>query len=200
VHETIDLDAIPAIEKRAVERRTGESMADTNDMRIADRFAIEQTLLRYTRGVDRKNWDFVRSAYHVDAHDDHGNYKGNIDGFIESLVKRHATIEQSTHLISNIAIEFAGPDAALVETYFIVHQRMLTAPGEAVQTEVVGRYVDRFARRDGAWRIARRAVVFEVHRTQPTQPGGGLQQNWVVARRDGKDAMEIARAEMGIST
>jgi len=175
-------------------------MADTDDMRSADRFAIEQALLRYTRGVDRKNWDLVRSAYHVDAHDDHGNYKGNIDGFIDSLVKRHAAIEQSTHLISNITIEFAGADAALVETYFIVHQRMTTpTAGEAVQTEVVGRYVDRFARRDGAWRIARRVVVFEVHRTQPTPPGDGLQQNWVVARRDGKDAMEIARAEMGIT-
>lgn len=188
-------------------------MADTDDLRSADRFAIEQALLRYTRGVDRKDWDLVRSAYHVDAHDDHGNYKGDIDGFIESLVTRHAGIEQSTHLISNITIEFAGADAALVETYFIVHQRFSPAAGdgrnayvrgraatadEAVETEVVGRYVDRFARRGGAWRIARRVVVFEVYRAQPAPAGGGLPKNWVVARRDGKDALEVARAEMGI--
>lgn len=188
-------------------------MTDTAEPRSADRFAIEQALLRYTRGVDRKNWDLVRSAYHADAHDDHGNYKGDIDGFIESLVKRHAVIEQSMHLISNIGIDFAGDDAALVETYFTVHQRLSPAAGdeknafvrgraatadEAVEREVVGRYVDRFARRDGAWRIARRVVVFEVYRAQSAPAGGGLLKHWVVARRDGKDATEVARAEMGI--
>ena len=54
--------------------------------RAQDRHEIEACLLRYTRGVDRKDWDLVRSAYHTDAHDNHGNYKGGIDGFIDSLV------------------------------------------------------------------------------------------------------------------
>ena len=185
----------------------------TDDLRLADRFAIEQALLRYCRGVDRKNWDLVRSAYHPDAYDDHGNYKGPVDGFVASVIERHQTIEQSTHAISNIQIEFAGPDVALVETYFIVHQRHMpgnaegrnaftrprpATPEEAIENETVGRYVDRFSRRDGAWKIQRRTVVFEVYRAQPAPAGGGLLKNWVIARRDGQDALEVAGAEMGL--
>jgi hypothetical protein len=188
-------------------------MTATEDIRIADRFAIEQALLRYCRGVDRKQWDLVRSAYHPDAYDDHGNYKGAVDGFVASVIKRHETIEQSTHAISNIQIEFAGPDTALVETYFIVHQRH--APGDvtayasfvrgpmptaeqALEVETVGRYVDRFTRRDGAWKIARRVVVFEVYRAQAAPAGGGLLRNWAIARRDGSDALDVARREAGL--
>jgi hypothetical protein len=63
--------------------------------RLQDRLGIQDCLFRYVRGVDRRNWSLVRSAYHPDGYDDHGNYKGGIDGFIESLVRRHETVEQS---------------------------------------------------------------------------------------------------------
>lgn len=182
-------------------------------LRLQDRHEIQECLYRYIRGVDRKNWDLVRSAYHVDAHDDHGNYKGGIDGFIESLVRRHATIEQSMHVVGNMWIEFDGPDGALVETYFITHQRISPEAGDArlpylrgkpiaadqaVETEVVGRYVDRMTRKDGAWRIASRTVVFEVSRGQPAPAGGGLRSNWAIGRRDGQDTIEVKRRELGL--
>jgi hypothetical protein len=187
--------------------------AETSGVRSADRREIEACLLRYMRGVDRKNWDLVRSAYHADAHDDHGNYKGDIDGFIASLVERHATIEQSMHVVSNLTIEFCGPDSALAESYFITHQRISPEagdgrlpylrgvpirPDQAVETEVVGRYVDHMTRRDGAWRIQRRTVVFEVFRGQPAPAGGGLRSNWALSRRDGADPLEQARRDLGL--
>ncbi len=182
-------------------------------MRLQDRQAIQDCLFRYVRGVDRKNWDLVRSAYHADAHDNHGNYKGDIDGFIESLVKRHATIEQSMHVVGNIVIEFDGPDGALVEAYFVTYQRLSPEAGDArlaylrgapiasdqaVETEVVGRYVDRMTRKDGVWRIADRTVVFEVLRGQPAPAGGGLSSRWALSRRDGNDPIEVARRDLGL--
>ena len=182
--------------------------------RPRDRREIEDCLLRYVRGVDRKNWDLVRSAYHTDAFDDHGNYKGGVDGFIDSLVQRHATIEQSMHVVSNLTSEFAAPDSALAESYVITHQRISPEagdarlpylrgvpirPDEAVETEVVGRYVDHVTRRDGAWRIERRTVVFEVFRGQPAPAGGGLRSNWALSRRDGDDPLDRARRELGLS-
>ena len=183
-----------------------------DELRIADRMAIQECLFRYVRGVDRKNWSLVRSAYHPDAYDDHGNYKGGIDGFIDSLVQRHATIEQSMHVIGNIVIAFDGPDSALLEAYFITHQRLSpeagdarlpylrggsVRPDQAVETEVIGRYVDRMTRRDGAWRIAHRTVVFEVFRGQPAPAGGGLRDSWAVGRRDGQDPIEVSAARTG---
>lgn len=181
--------------------------------RVADRLDIQELLHRYARGVDRKDWELVRAVYHVDAHDDHGNYKGDVDGFIENLKKRHALIEQSIHFVSNVIIEFDGPDSAIVESYYITYQRLLPGAGqfrrnylirealaddEAVQGQAIGRYVDRITRRDGVWRIARRTVVFEVYRGTPTIPGGGLKPNWVISRRDGNDPIEQLLAEAGL--
>lgn len=181
--------------------------------RAQDRLDIEACLLRYTRGVDRKDWELVRSAYHTDAHDNHGNYKGGIDGFIDSLIRRHATIEQSLHLVSNLTIEFADTDVALLEAYFIVHQRLSPEAGdarlaylrgapirpeEAVETEVVGRYVDHMTRREGVWRIQNRTVVFEVSRGWPAPADGGLRDTWALSRRDGKDPVELTRRGLGI--
>ncbi|HEY8288803.1 MAG TPA: nuclear transport factor 2 family protein [Acetobacteraceae bacterium] len=183
------------------------------DLRLPDRIEIQDCLHRYVRGVDRRNWDLVRSAYHPDAFDDHGNYKGGIDGFIESLIARHATIEQSMHVLSNVMIAFDGPDSALAESCFITHQRIGPAagdarlaylrggqirPDQAVETEVIGRYVDRMARRDGAWRIARRTVVYEVFRGQPAPTGGGLRDNWALSQRDGNDPIEVAHRDLGL--
>ena len=183
------------------------------DSRLEDRIAIEDALHRYIRGVDRRNWDLVRSAYHADAFDDHGGYKGDIDGFIAHLIRRHAAIEQSMHVVGNRVVEFIGSDAALVETYFVTYQRLSPAagdarlpylrgqpigPDQAVETEVVGRYVDHFTRRDGAWRIAHRTVVAEVVRGIPAPAGGGIGAPWALATRDGNDPIERKRAELGL--
>jgi SnoaL-like domain len=181
--------------------------------RLEDRAAIQDSLFRYVRGVDRRDWGLVRSAYHAGAYDDHGGYKGDIDGFIRHLERRHATIDQSMHVVGNIVIEFNGPDSALVEAYFVTYQRLLpeagdarlgylggqtVGPEDAVETEVIGRYVDHFTRRDGAWRILHRTVVVEVLRGTKARPGGGLGPPWALARRDGKDPIEIKRAELDL--
>jgi hypothetical protein len=182
--------------------------------RIADRLEIQSVLYKYARGVDRRDWDLVRSTYHPDGYDDHGTYKGGIDGFIASLVKRHATVEQSMHVLANCLIEFSGPDGALVETYFSTYQRLSPSAGdarraylrgapvkedEAVEGTVYGRYVDRFERRDGVWRVAHRTVVFEVYKGSPAPAGGGLAAGWTRATRDGNDSIERARREAGLA-
>lgn len=179
--------------------------------RLEDRLEIQQCLYRYARGVDRRDWALVRSTYHPDGYDDHGNYKGGIDGFIASLEKRHATVEQSMHVLANCLIEFAGPDKALVETYFSTYQRVSPEAGEArkiylrgapiaddqaVEGTVYGRYVDIFERRNGEWRVFKRTVVFEVYKGSPAPAGGGMPAAWTRASRDGKDPVYQARREL----
>lgn len=128
---------------------------------VSDRISIEDAVHRYARGVDRKDWDLVRSAYHADAIDNHGSYNGPLDGFISSLEERHRTIDQSIHLVSNILIETFSSESALVESYFCCFQTRRDGDGGLVQTQAIGRYIDRFERRDGLWRIARRNVAFD---------------------------------------
>lgn len=130
--------------------------------------AIEENLLRYARGVDRRDWDAVRACYHDDAVDEHGAFQGQVDGFIEWVTARHAPIPFSMHFLGNCLIEFLDERRAAVETYFIAFQRRETS-AEGTLFEVFGRYVDRFEKRtDDIWRVASRRVVYDSSRTQPS--------------------------------
>lgn len=135
--------------------------------RLIDERQIRDALFRYARGVDRGEWDLVRTAYHPDAIDEHGDYKGNIDGFIAWLDQRFAGVDNSMHFLGQTLIAFSGPDVALVETYFVSRRLRPPAPGEAAGAgdafarEAWGRYVDRFERRGGAWKVAHRTVLLE---------------------------------------
>lgn len=140
--------------------------------KLIDKDAIRESLCRYARGVDRGDWELVRSTYHPEAYDEHGEYKGGIDGLIDWLDQRFHGVDNSTHFLGNTIIEFCGPDLALVETYFVSRRlepgiagddTAEVAAGEAVAVarEGWGRYLDRFERRDGQWRVAHRTVVLE---------------------------------------
>lgn len=180
--------------------------------RSEDRLAIHDALHRYARGVDRCNWDLVRSSYHADAYDDHGMYKGGLDGFIDYLSGRHQTVDMSLHFLTNTFIEWVGQDAALVETYFI--SRKLQKPGsdagsgqmrtdaeidgKILEGEILGRYVDHFTRREGEWRVLERVVVYESMRSTLV-PDVALASEYTPARRDGDDPLERKRRALGLA-
>lgn len=131
---------------------------------------IAESLMRYARGVDRRDWEAVRACYHADATDWHGEYRGSVDGFITWVSGRHAPIEFSMHFLGNCLIDFFDDRTAAVETYFVAMQRRdrPNTNGDALDTEVFGRYCDRFEKRDGQWRVADRQVVYDNTRTQPS--------------------------------
>lgn len=145
--------------------------------RLLDKSSIQEALHRYVRGVDRCDMDLVRSAYHEDAIDDHGEYKGSVSGFVEWLTQRHGHAEHSMHFLSNCHIEFFSDDVALAETYFASRrvanrapeQRSRVTRQEVLFDEKLGRYIDRFERRNGYWRVAHRVVVFDVRFTTPVR-------------------------------
>lgn len=150
--------------------------------RLADRQQIADALARYARGIDRRDWELVRSVFLAEATSDHGDFKGDRDGFVAWIAARHATIARSSHHLCNCLVEFLGPDSAVAETYFIARMRMgpeagghramlaADAGGGDLIVEVCGRYADRFARRDGEWRIARRITIFDFSESRPAPP------------------------------
>jgi hypothetical protein len=171
------------------------------------RSQITDALLRYCRGLDRMNFDLVRSAYHDDAIDDHGGYHGGIPGLIAWMAGRHASVEQCMHSITNCTIERDG-DLAVVETYCLSYQRYYTdGAGGAEDSDVVDadrdreqviaavRFIDRFERRASGWKIAHRKVAFESAWTETVTsefPPAG----WTKLRRDEGDALWTARHEV----
>ncbi len=123
---------------------------------MVDREAIRECLYRYCRGVDRRDADILRSAYWPDAIDTHLTFKGNIEEFIDWAMPMMKAMTHHQHHITNVLIELDG-DSAKVESYF---WSCVVLPGETRQDRIGGgRYLDRFERRDGEWRIIERYVM-----------------------------------------
>jgi ketosteroid isomerase-like protein len=136
------------------------------------REAIREAMARYCRGIDRLDTDLIKSAYHPDAFDDHGPFKGVRDDFVEWIIpflrREYVT---TTHHLTTQSIDLSG-DVAHVETYAIVVQEKHVG-GDIVQLVANSRYVDRFEKRDGDWRIAHRVVVTDSARTDTVAPWQG---------------------------
>jgi hypothetical protein len=106
--------------------------------------------------VDRLDRAAIRSVYHDDAIDDHGEYVGGVEGFIEWAFDYHLRYQRRTlHSISNHLCEIDG-DVAHTETYWTFLAVNQQPP---FQTTVSGRYIDRLERRNGKWGIVRRLCV-----------------------------------------
>ena len=183
--------------------------------RLADRMEIQDAIYRWCRAVDRLDHDAIRSVFHPDAEDDHGSYSGGVEGLIEWVRQRHRTIPCSVHKVGQILIEFGSADVAVAESYVETLQHYppearaslaqllggsQAAPGGAVDLMGRSRYIDRFERRDGRWRIARRTLVFdwrglfEVPARAPLLP-----PDWNLGRRGPQDFLYAERARAGIA-
>ena len=49
---------------------------------LLDKQEIEEVVLRYCRGIDRRDFELVRSCYHPDARDRHGSFDGTVDEYV----------------------------------------------------------------------------------------------------------------------
>jgi hypothetical protein len=73
-----------------------------------------------------------------------------------------------THQICNVLIELDG-DVAHGESYFFMLARS-EHQGREVDWLLAGRFIDRFERRGGAWRIASRTVAYDLDRFDEVRP------------------------------
>jgi hypothetical protein len=141
-------------------------MTDEAVRRLLDEEAIKRVHLRYCRGIDRMDWDLVRSCYHPDATDDHGDYVGGIDGFIEYGKANLPKFTSTNHCVCNQSVDVLG-DTAFAEHYVIAYHRIPAQNGGAAKDWVANaRYVDRFERRHGEWRIASRRALVDADRVE----------------------------------
>jgi SnoaL-like domain len=152
--------------------------------RLIDEAAIREVHLRYCRGVDRRDWDLVRSCYHPDARDFHGPYNGDIDGFIIWAKGNCEAIEITQHLTGNQLVEIDG-DVAWQESYTAAfHSVRATESEPAMHRWLRLRYFDRMERREAAWRIAHRMVMLDGQWAAPAQEFPGP---WLRGRYDMSD-------------
>lgn len=105
--------------------------------------------------MDRCDRELIVSCYHPDAYDDHGLYKGGPEGFADWVT---AALQGNwvQHTCYNELFDVQG-DVAYGEIY--VSQKMCGPDGRLIPGH--GRYIDKYERRAGEWRIARRRVITE---------------------------------------
>ena len=150
---------------------------------LLDREAIRDCLHRYCRGVDRMDEACLRSVYWPDGTDRHGPYQGSASGFVDWALDKLKNAPRGVHMLSNILIDLRG-DVAGVESYFHALQADMDAQGQPRQSMLVGRYVDRFEKRQGEWRIAQRTVVYDWI-DQQAMGGGSDAQRFGVRQPNG---------------
>lgn len=144
---------------------------DPELQRLLDEAAIRRVVCTYARAVDRCDWELLRSCYHPRAIDDHGAFVGTVEELIELL--RRETWRSTAHYVANQLIDFdADGDGAWSEAYVYALHR--SGDGERPRVDAIGsgRFLDRFERRDGVWRIAHRRVIFGDGRVDPVSELG----------------------------
>ena len=182
--------------------------------RIADRFMIQDLIYRWCRAVDRLDRQGMLDVFWPGAIDSHGPYIGPAEGLVDWILERHKPIQVSSHFIGNLLIEFATEEVALVESYVRTIQQYQPAakhqlaqltggavgrPDAAVDMFTSSRYIDRVERRCGEWRIARRDLAQDWKQIAEVQYKAlQPQEGWIIGRRDGSDAVQILRQEVGL--
>lgn len=149
----------------------------------ADQLDIIAVLAAYCHALDRRDPELLASCFHPDSTHRHGPFEGPSSQFLGFAQAVLANLEATHHQISPPLIRIEGA-VAHVETYFIAFHRIpADAPkdavfpgtGEAQDLVIGGRYVDRFERRDGHWRIAHRTGVHDWQRQTPAADGAFAQ-------------------------
>jgi hypothetical protein len=134
-------------------------MADALDILLSKQ-ACTELVYTLARGLDRCDRDMLQSVFHPDATDDHGGFKGTAAEFVDWVVGLLPTMERTQHLIGNVLIDVAG-DHAVGEACFMANHDMMNADGKPIRMIAAGRYLDRFERRDGVWKISHRHAVYD---------------------------------------
>ena len=131
-------------------------MAAPTDMaglqQLADRLDIQDWFTQYSKNVDGHHWDAWTALYTEDAHLDYssaGFAVGNRDEVCAALAEAMPALPMKQHFITNVDIEFDGPDLARVRAMFY---NPMILPGSTEVSECGGYYHHEFVRTADGWR------------------------------------------------
>ena len=135
---------------------------------IIARQEIANLTMAYCRGVDRADEELLSSVFHDDSTVVSGVFNGNGQDFATEICRIVKTVfDQTFHSIANQWIEVDG-DRAVGETYVVAVSTMTDTEDGKSDMLSGGRYIDRFERRDGVWKISDRTYVSDWSRVDKT--------------------------------
>ena len=154
------------------------------DILLAKQAILDQ-LHSYSRAVDRLDAELFTSVWHSDGtlEFEGGALKGNAHELVGTFMAFHDSLLAHVHQVSNVSIEVVGDRAASESYAFAMLQVPATETEPIVSQHFRGRYLDRWSRREGRWRIDHRQVVREMFWSEPAPDSG----RGAIARRGPED-------------
>ena len=139
-------------------------------IRIEDREAIRDVITAYAHAIDRRRWGMMEHLFHDDARFRFGVVEGDWRGFVDQARAIIDPCLATQHQLGQVQFGFEGDSVCHTETYMTA---MHTIPagypipdvfpdkGKIYSAVIAGRYVDRFEKRGGEWRIAQRTGLYD---------------------------------------
>ena len=150
--------------------RAGAASSAEDRAAAIDRAVSKQALHEindaYCRAADRGDDALMRSLWHADAKVSYGEYSGGFEGFCDYWAGVRDRFERITHLIGTDYYDVGG-DRAVGETQ-LARIEVLPRKSGTVDRMIGGRFLDRFERRDGVWKLTGRAFVLDWNVNRPT--------------------------------
>lgn len=152
--------ADPGSRRQPKEGAMSDALSNDEIDAVLTRPLLQELTAAYCRGADRTDEELLRSVFHPDATVVTGVFNGSARDFAREITRslRESTV-RTFHTVSNHWFRIEG-DQAVGECYVIALQ---TAKQDGEEHDILtgGRYVDRFERREGVWKIAQRTFVMD---------------------------------------
>ncbi|MEP2735114.1 MAG: nuclear transport factor 2 family protein [Erythrobacter sp.] len=138
-------------------------------LRLEEREEIRDIITAYAHAIDRRRWDIMPELFHDDAEFGFGVIAGSWRDFVEQARAVIDPCLATQHQLGQIMFSFDG-DTCHTETYMTaMHTIPLGYPlpeifppkDEIYSAVIAGRYIDRFEKRDGNWKVAKRTGIYD---------------------------------------
>ena len=133
--------------------------------RLAAESEVGKVILRYARGLDRRDFAMVWDCFDPDARVEGTSFGGPLRTYLPRLLDGVRAYRRTMHFMGNQLREVDG-DRAETETYAIAHH-FADAEGRQEALIMGVRYLDELRRTDGQWRITHRRVHADWSRGAP---------------------------------
>lgn len=148
--------------------------------------AIRDRLTRYLRGIDRNDGELLQETFWPDALVDHGHsrFRGDSIGKIFPSTSTHATHRQ-VHYLMNLLIEIHGDEAISEAQALYCAETERNDVAYLISRSV--RYIDRWDKRDGQWRVFHRTVAENWNKLEPIVERFPNPEGMILAQPDRSD-------------
>ncbi len=158
---------------------------------LLDKQDIYELMCRYARGVDRFDKELVRSCFWPDAT---AVFPLSLDAVFEGTYTDYLDIDEKTwepftaqqHHLCNQLCEIDG-DQALAETYQFSFYWKIPGDHLRLNSQTSGRYIDRFERRNGEWRVIHREFIRNFSFPIAPQGFGTVENGWPMSSQSRSD-------------